>query len=107
MNAGLLHAAYIGACLIALALVYRLRVFDLRSLKRSESEDEAARFDLFDRPDLGAVVGLLVIGGTVIAMLIGWRIPAEIERIWGGGARFGIIFPSVDMTLIGRLAQVV
>ena len=40
-------------------------------------------------------------------MLIGWRIPAEIERIWGSGAGFGLIFPNVEMTTLGRLAQVV
>lgn len=108
MNAPLLHWLYIGGCVLAALLVCRLRIFDLRSLRGRRGEEDAySGFDLFERPDIGAVVGLLVIGGTLIAMLIGWRIPAEIERVWGGGARFGLIFPNVEMTTAGRLAQVV
>lgn len=58
-------------------------------------------------PGTGAVLHLLVILGTALAGLIGWRIPAEIERIYGDGAGFGLIFPNVEMPGTGRLAQVV
>ena len=44
---------------------------------------------------------------TGLAVLVGWRVPAEIERIYGGGASFGILFPSVEMTTLGKGAQVV
>ena len=110
MSAPALHLTYIAVCIGVLVLVHRAPAFDLRSLRRRISSDERAeppRFDLLERPDLGAVLGLLVIGGTMIAMLIGWRVPAEVERIWGQGASFGLIFPNVDMTMLGRLAQVV
>ena len=108
MSAPLIHGIYIGASVLAMLLIYRLRFFDMRSLRRGRDDDaDRSAFDLFDRPDLGAVVGLLVIGGTFLAMLIGWRIPAEVERVWGAGASFGLIFPDVEMTTLGRLAQVV
>ncbi len=63
--------------------------------------------DLIDRPDLGAMLNLLVIVGTALAMLVGWRVPAEIERLYGAGASFGLLFPHVEMTTIGKAAQVV
>lgn len=108
MNALLLHTGYIVVCLIALALVYRLPVLDLRSLRGSPADQEdTSRADMLERPDLGAVLGFLIIGGVMLAMLVGWRIPAEVERIWGQGAGFGLIFPNVEMTMPGRLAQVV
>ena len=50
---------------------------------------------------------LLVFGGTATAALIGWRIPAEIERLYGDGAGFGLIFPNVTMPMLGRAAQVI
>ena len=108
MSAPLLHTGYIVGCLIALTLVYRLPVFDLRSFRRKAAdEEEKPRPDMLERPDLGAILGFLIIGGTMLAMLVGWRIPAEVERIWGQGAGFGLIFPNVEMTMLGRLAQVV
>lgn len=106
MTAPPLLSGYIAACLLAVILVYRLRIFDLRSL-RKEREGERRAMDLFERPDLGALVNILVIGGAALAIVVGWRIPAEIERIYGGGARFGILFPDVEMTTLGRAAQVV
>ncbi|MGB0410858.1 MAG: hypothetical protein ACPGFA_04670 [Pikeienuella sp.] len=106
MTAPPLLSGYIATCLVALFLVYRLRIFDLRSLRKGEGEDRKA-MDLFERPDLGALVNILVIGGAALAIVVGWRIPAEIERIYGGGARFGILFPDVEMTTLGRAAQVV
>lgn len=106
MTAPPLLSGYIATCLLALVLVYRLRIFDLRSLRRGEGE-EVRKLDLFERPDLGALVNILVIGGAALAIVVGWRIPAEIERIYGGGARFGILFPDVEMTTLGRAAQIV
>jgi len=58
-------------------------------------------------PGSGAMLHLLVILGTATCALIGWRIPAEIERIYGDGAGFGLIFPNVTMPTIGKLAQVI
>lgn len=74
MNALLLHTGYIVVCLIALALVYRLPVLDLRSLRGSPADQEdTSRADMLERPDLGAVLGFLIIGGVMLAMLVGWR----------------------------------
>ena len=106
MTAPPLLSGYIAACLVAVVLVYRLGVFDLRSLRRRDDEQTSA-MDLFERPDLGALVNILVIGGAALAIVAGWRIPTEIERIYGGGARFGILFPDVEMTTLGRAAQIV
>ena len=67
MSAPALHLTYIAVCIGVLVLVHRAPAFDLRSLRRRISSDERAeppRFDLLERPDLGAVLGLLVIGGT-------------------------------------------
>lgn len=75
-------------------------------------KDKALRINMrldryLDGPGTGAILHLLVILGTALAGLVGWRIPAEIERIYGDGAGFGLIFPNVEMPGTGRLAQVV
>lgn len=121
LTAPTLHMAFIAGCLALLILVYTVPVFDLRSLRRmaarrmskagADAEKGGPRegpvADLLDRPDLGAILNLLVIVGTGLAMLVGWRVPAEIERIYGGGASFGLLFPHVEMTTLGKGAQVI
>jgi hypothetical protein len=121
LSAPTLHLAFIAGCLLLLVLVYTVPIFDLRSLRRmaarrlakagADAEKDRARerpvADLLDRPDLGAILNLLVIVGTGLAMLVGWRVPAEIERIYGGGASFGLLFPQVEMTTLGKGAQVI
>ncbi|MEL7000615.1 MAG: hypothetical protein AAFP68_20375 [Pseudomonadota bacterium] len=122
LSAPMLHAAFMASCILLTILVYTVPYFDLRSLRllarrkmqAALSDYDAAggiarpeTSDVFERPDLGAILSLLIITGTGLAMLVGWRIPAEIERIYGGGASFGILFPSVEMTTLGKGAQVV
>lgn len=119
LTAPTLHLAFIAGCLALLVLVYTVPIFDLRSLRRMASRRMAKAgsdadkgrdgpvADLLDRPDLGAILNLLVIVGTGLAMLVGWRVPAEIERIYGGGASFGLLFPHVEMTTVGKGAQVI
>ena len=120
MSAPMLHLIFMVICVLLLVVVYTVPWFDLRSLRqmarrrmqRALSDDDAAggvaqAADPLDRPDLGAILNLLVIVGTGLAILVGWRVPAEIERIYGGGASFGILFPSVEMTTLGKGAQVV
>ena len=120
MSAPMLHLAFMALCVVMLIVVYTVPLFDLRSLKRMArrrmqqalSDNDAAGGvpqpeDPLDRPDLGAILNLLVIVGTGLAILVGWRVPAEIERIYGGGASFGILFPSVEMTTLGKATQVV
>ena len=120
ISAPMLHPAFMVACVLLLIVVYTVPWFDLRSLRRMArrklrenlSDDDAAGgvaqpADPLDRPDLGAILNLLVIVGTGLAILVGWRVPAEIERIYGGGASFGILFPSVEMTTLGKGAQVI
>jgi hypothetical protein len=75
--------------------------------KSRDGAGESSAADLLDRPDLGALLNLLIIIGTGLAMLVGWRVPAEIERIYGGGASFGLLFPQVEMTTLGKGAQVI
>lgn len=115
--APMLHLTFIGGCLALLVLVYTIPLFDLRSLRqlaarrlKAGGDAEKQRgpvTDLLDRPDLGAILNLLVVVGTGLAMLVGWRVPAEIERIYGGGASFGLLFPHVEMTTLGKGAQVI
>lgn len=121
LSAPALHLVFMATCVVLLIVVYAVPWFDLRSLRRlaarrirksSIDEDKVEGSDgivadVFDRPDLGAILNLLVILGTGLAMLIGWRVPAEIERIYGAGASFGLLFPSVEMTTLGKGAQVV
>ncbi|MEM9140844.1 MAG: hypothetical protein AAGB15_13545 [Pseudomonadota bacterium] len=121
MSAPVLHLGFMGLCVLGLIVVYTVPIFDLRSLKSmavrrmakagadktKDADQPGIASDMFDRPDLGAILNLLIILGTGLAMLIGWRVPAEIERIYGSGASFGILFPSVEMTTLGKAAQVV
>lgn len=60
----------------------------------------------YESRGFGTFFHIFVLGGTLLLALIGWRIPAEIERIYGAGAKFGLIFPQVEMSTIGRAAQV-
>ena len=116
LSAPTLHIAYMAVCIVMLTIIYTVPLFDLRSLRRMarrRADPEGSGsvtsplLDQIDRPDLGAVLNLLVIAGTALAMLVGWRIPAEIERIYGAGASFGLLFPSVEMTTLGKGAQVI
>jgi hypothetical protein len=114
-----LHLAFIAVCLALLVVVHTVPIFDLRSIRRivarriaksgadAQKDRERPVADLLDRPDLGAILNLLVIVGTGLAMLVGWRVPAEIERIYGSGASFGLLFPQVEMTTLGKGAQVI
>lgn len=125
-----LQAGYIAACLLALLICLRpWRAFKRKDKPAAQGDDanvvEAAKqgsqrslrhhaVQLSDKsrawmegPGPGAVLHLLVFVGTATAALIGWRIPAEIERLYGDGAGFGLIFPNVTMPTIGRLAQVI
>lgn len=118
-TAPVLQIGFMALCLALLVVVYTVPFLDLRSLRRmarlrrqsmAEQPGQAGHWpvpDLIDRPDLGALLNLLVIVGTGLAMLVGWRVPAEIERIYGGGASFGLLFPHVEMTTLGRAAQVI
>ena len=118
LTAPTLQLGFIALCLVLLVVVYSVPFLDLRSLRRmamrrraaAEQSGQGAGWhapDLLDRPDLGALLNLLVIVGTGLAMLVGWRVPAEIERIYGAGASFGLLFPHVEMTTLGRGAQVI
>lgn len=120
-TAPVLHLIFMISCVVVLTIIYSVPWFDLRSLKRmavrralksshdddKDTANSGVVADMFDRPDLGAILNLLVIAGTGLAILVGWRVPAEIERIYGSGASFGILFPSVEMDTLGRGAQVV
>ena len=116
-----MQAGYIGACILALLLAYIAPVWQAaRRRKRLENKPkplaststalvEAGTHaqSWVEGAGFGALLHLLVFAGTALAALVGWRIPAEIERIYGDGAGFGLIFPNVTMPMIGRLAQVV
>ena len=122
-----LQAGYIAACLIAMAiaLVPARRMSPMKAkkrksdnfglaevsghshLRRRATEATAKGRAWMEGPGPGAVIHMLVFVGTATAALIGWRIPAEIERLYGDGAGFGLIFPNVTMPMIGRLAQVI
>ena len=121
-----LQAGYIAACLLAVALVLspmpgRRRRQRRRAAREAALSSGQEHSTLRNRaaaisergrawmegPGPGAILHLLVFVGTATAALIGWRIPAEIERLYGDGAGFGLIFPNVTMPTIGRLAQVV
>lgn len=114
-----LQAGYIAACAFALFLVWvvpRKRMQGGEDHPVAGLDDRAHQSDrqllpLFlrnlDGPGLGAILHMLVIVGTATAGLIGWRIPAEIERIYGDGAGFGLIFPNVTMPTLGKAAQVI
>lgn len=117
-----LQLAYIVFCLFLLIIVFYLPARRRRlqkkmsTLRRKSIEFEpdpedakmsARMIKAMHGPGSGAILHLMVILGAATCALIGWRIPAEIERIYGDGAGFGLIFPNVTMPTIGKLAQVV
>lgn len=117
-----LQVAYIVFCAFLLVVVFylparrRRKQRKMSTLRRKsidfepdpEEEKLSARFiKAMHGPGSGAILHMLVFLGCATCALIGWRIPAEIERIYGDGAGFGLIFPNVDMPTIGRLAQVI
>ena len=112
-----MQAGYIFACFVALLVVWIVPRKKMRGADAPVAGVEAghhatdrqllpAFLGNLDGPGLGAMLHMLVILGTVTAGLIGWRIPAEIERIYGDGAGFGLIFPNVTMPTLGKAAQV-
>lgn len=121
-----MQAAYIACCCLALVLCLRPWALvrsradahakpgnEIRIARsthgfrhRAQEMGEKGRAWM-EGPGPGAVLHMLVFAGTATAALIGWRIPAEIERLYGDGAGFGLIFPNVTMPTIGRLAQVI
>lgn len=113
-----MQLGYIFCCCLALLVVWivprkRMRGADEPVAGRHDGDAHHDRSLLpgflrnIDGPGLGAMIHMLVIVGTATAGLIGWRIPAEIERIYGDGAGFGLIFPNVTMPTIGKAAQVI
>ena len=117
-----LQAAFIGFCLLLLMFVFYLPARRRRlqkkmsSLRRRSLEFEpdpddltpAARFMAWlRRPGEGALLMLIVLIGTAVCALIGWRIPAEIERAFGDGGAFALLMPEVTLPAIGKAAQIV
>ena len=113
-----LQAGYIFACCMALFVIWivpRKRMHGADEPVAGLEDDDPghdrtllpAFLGKLDGPGLGALLHMLVILGTATAALIGWRIPAEIERLYGDGAGFGLIFPNVTMPMLGRAAQVI
>ncbi|MEM7683441.1 MAG: hypothetical protein AAF293_01355, partial [Pseudomonadota bacterium] len=75
LTAPMLHAAFMASSILLTILVYTVPYFDLRSLKllarrkmqAALSDDDAAggiarpeTADVFERPDLGAILNLLI-----------------------------------------------
>ncbi len=101
------NAVFGGYILLVLLLAFVVN----RLSKKSKTADGDDRFlamlDWFETNGFGTFFHILVLGGTLLLALIGWRIPAEIERIYGSGASFGLIFPKVEIGMLGRAAQVI
>ena len=104
LGVNVVFGGYIFIVLVLAFIVNRIS-------KRSKTEDGDDRFlamlDWFETNGFGTFFHILVLGGTLLLALIGWRIPAEIERIYGAGASFGLIFPKVEIGMVGRAAQVI
>ena len=102
-------SAYILGVALLLCIVYLARAFDMRNLSgwtRRAYGDDAPRVDIFDRPDLAALFTLLTVVALSLAAYIGWRIPAEIERLFGARILQPGLIPGVEMSQMGRVAQV-
>ncbi len=118
-----LQVAFIAICAFMLLFVFYLplrqfqRQRKMSTLRRKSIEFEpvppgqhlTSRFlsAMQSRPGASAILVLLVLLGTAICALIGWRIPQEIERIFGDGGTFSLIFSDSEVPALGRLAQVI
>lgn len=99
-----IFGGYIFIVLVLALFVNRLS----RGSKTSGGEDRfLSMLDWFETNGFGTFFHILVLAGTLLLALIGWRIPAELERLFGAIPDYHLIFPTVEIGMIGRAAQVI
>ncbi len=105
LDTNLVLAGYLAFCIFLTALVHSFRIFDRRALA-AELDENLQPLSFFERPDRA----LIIIGfgaiALVVAAYIGWRLPAEIQRVMEGGS-VQIFAPDIATGPLARGAQVV
>jgi|GEM_PF-5423731 len=105
LNADVALAGYLALCILITAIVHSFRFFDRRALA-AELDENLQPLSFFERPDRGLLIVGLGIVAMVAAAYLGWRLPAEIQRVMNGAE---LLAGEADVAngSLGRGAQVV
>lgn len=106
MTSEILLAGFILACLIATVIVYAFNALDLSRFVRTGDAREGGE-GFFEYPDHALLILICGLIGLLVLAILGWRIPQEVERLYGAGGTFRWLVPDVAMTTLGRAAQVI
>ena len=98
-------AGYLALCIFITVLVHSFRIFDMRALA-SELDDDLQPLSFFERPDRGLLILTFGMVALVAAAYLGWRLPAEIQRVMEGGELLAFASDTATGPL-ARAAQVV
>ena len=98
-------AGYLALCIFITALVHSFRIFDRRALA-AELDENLQPLSFFERPDRGLLILAFGMIALVAATYIGWRLPAEIQRVMAGGT-IEVFASDVATGPLARGAQVV
>lgn len=98
-------AGYLLACLVVAVVVHAFRFFDQRALA-ADLDERLRPLSFFDRPDRGLIVVVVGFLSLLAAAYLGWRLPADIQRMVMEGET-ALFASEVARGSLARGAQVV
>lgn len=98
-------AGYLVLCILVTAIVHAFRIFDFRPLA-AELDEDLRPLSFFERPDRGLIIIAFGVIALVGAAYIGWRVPADIQRLMAGEP-WQLFAPEMATGTLAKGAQVV
>ncbi len=98
-------AGYLLSCIAVTVVVHAFRFFDRRALAAGLDE-RLHPLSFFDRPDRGLIIIVVGIVALAAAAYLGWRLPADIQRVMSG-AGTALFASDIASGPLARGAQVV
>lgn len=99
-------AGFILGCVVLTLIFFSVRRLDVSRFADHE-DARLTRGSFFEYPSHALLILIFGLVGLIGLAFVGWRIPEEIERIYGAGGAFRLFNPDVTMPTLGRAAQVV